>query len=105
MKVIRNSEIDKNPLFSVLLTGEHLQFGFTRIPVGQCLPQQGVSKHSTEEICIVMKGSIRVETPDGIEFLNDGDISFMPKDVEHRNINVGDTEVEMFWYTSPPTVL
>lgn len=105
MKVIRNSEIDKEQLFSVLVTGDNLQFGFARIPVGQCLPQKGVSKHPTEEICIVTKGSIRVETTDGIEYLDAGDISFMPRDVEHRNVNVGDTEVEMFWYTSPPTVI
>ncbi|MGE5633387.1 MAG: cupin domain-containing protein [Caulobacteraceae bacterium] len=105
MKVIKNFEIDKGPLFSVLVTGECLQFGFARIPVNQCLPQTGVSKHPTEEICIVMKGSIRVETPEGIEYLNAGDISFMPEDVEHRNVNVGDTEVEMFWYTAPPTVV
>ena len=46
-------------------------------------------KTSYEEICYILKGKIRVETPKGSEEIGVGDMVFMPKDEEHRNVNIG----------------
>ncbi|MBA1336047.1 MAG: hypothetical protein HPY66_2006 [Firmicutes bacterium] len=109
MKVVKRSEIDTKSLLSVLITkdnagAENIQVGIGRIQVNKSVPEKGFSKHPTEEICLILKGKVRVETPNRIEYLNKGDIVFMPKDEEHRNTNVGDREAELLWVTSPPTL-
>jgi mannose-6-phosphate isomerase-like protein (cupin superfamily) len=109
MKVIRGSEIKKASNLDVLISkknagAENCQAGIGRIQINNSLPEEGFSKHPTEEVSFIIKGQIRLETPDKTEYLNEGDIVFMPKNKEHRNINVGDTEAEVFWVTSPPTL-
>jgi len=109
MKVIKRSEIDTESSLSVLVTkdnvgAKNLQAGIGRLQVGKSMPEKGFSKHPTEEICLILKGKVRVETPNKIEYVNKGDLVFVPKNEEHKNSNTGNVVAEIFWVTSPPTL-
>jgi len=107
VKVVKRSEIDTKSSLSVVITkdnagAENCQAGIGRLQVGKSVPVEGFSKHPTEEICLILKGKIKVETQDKVEYISEGDLVFMPKNEEHKNTNIGDVEAEIFWVTSPP---
>jgi quercetin dioxygenase-like cupin family protein len=83
---------------------EHCQAGIARIAANTILPDEGWAKHPTEEVNYILKGKIRVQTPTRSEEIGKGDMVFMPKDEEHRNINIGDDEALILWVTAPPTL-
>jgi mannose-6-phosphate isomerase-like protein (cupin superfamily) len=109
MHVFKKASLPLSSELNVLIkketTGaENCQAGIAKIPVNRSLPESGYSKHPTEEVCYIVSGKLRVETQTLSRELEEGDIVFIPKDEEHRNINTGEKEAIIFWVTAPPTL-
>lgn len=109
MHVFKQPQKDIQGVQNLIVTkdttgAEHCQSGIARVYINSVLPEKGWSKHPTEEICYILKGKIRVETPKVSEEIGAGDMVFMPKDEEHRNVNIGDSEALILWVTAPPTL-
>jgi mannose-6-phosphate isomerase-like protein (cupin superfamily) len=109
MHVFKKTSLTLSSELNVLIkketTGaENCQAGIAKIPVNRSLPESGYSKHPTEEVCYVVRGKVRVQTQNSSWELEGGDIAFIPKNEEHRNINIGEKEAVIFWVTAPPTL-
>ena len=108
MQVIKKKDIslasELNLLISEEIGAKYCQAGIARISIGRSLPENGYSKHPTEEVCYIVKGKVRVETKRLIQDLEEGDIVFIEENEEHRNVNIGEEEALIFWVTVPPTL-
>ncbi len=108
MHVVKKSDLDLNATLNLLVSKEqgavHCQAGIAKVAANGYIPEDGWSKHPTEEISYIIKGRLRVETPNAKREICEGDVVFMPSDEPHRNVNLTDEEALIFWVTSPPTL-
>ena len=81
----------------------HCQAGIAKVAANGYIPEDGWSKHPTEEISYVIKGKLRVETPSAKgRFVRA--MWSLCQVMSLTNVNLTDEEALIFWVTSPPTL-
>jgi mannose-6-phosphate isomerase-like protein (cupin superfamily) len=78
---------------------QDLAAGFVRIPVGGEQPK--LSRHPGEEVYFVSRGRGRFDRGDRSDDIEERGAVFVSPFAPHRWINIGDTDLEVFYVVSP----
>lgn len=95
--VDRGNGIRSFPLVGGDTGADRLLTGMTVIPVGASIP---LHTHSSEEFIIILEGRAVCEVADARHELGPLDSTYVPAALEHRFLNVGDTELRILWVYS-----
>ncbi|MEW6398006.1 MAG: cupin domain-containing protein [Bacillota bacterium] len=76
--------------------------GVGEIPPGQRIPLTGAGRHEGDELSIVTKGRLDVESGGAAASLYAGDSCHIPAGEEHWCENAGPEPVRLVWIMIPP---
>lgn len=100
LKVFRSEFSAKEGLCiqELLNLGGGFKCGYARFPAGGILPHDGLGVHDHDEVCIIFKGHLTVESDSESLDLSLGDVALIPRGTYHRSVVPKDQDCELFWF-------
>ena len=98
------STIGKNLV--LLSNSKEATAGVISLKPKQRVPEKGFSSHDAVEICLLLKGTVVLNTEHNRKIAVEGDMAYIPRSTPHFTLNESaEEEAKIFWVLAPAVKL